>query len=122
MWRQRAGTGFLQNEPTDAEISQNQVIAMIYFRKNPGPSANCPNPLPYEGPMKPRNHPMRKFTLAILSAAAMLHAQDYPLGPDSQVQPGVPKGTVTRLKLEPGKFYRLGAVVRLPRDPNVEDR
>jgi len=23
-------------------------------------------------------------------------------------------------QLEPGKFYRLGAVVRLPRDPNVE--
>ena len=24
-------------------------------------------------------------------------------------------------QLEPGKFYRLGAVVRLPRDPNAED-
>lgn len=23
--------------------------------------------------------------------------------------------------LEPGRFYRLGAVVRLPRDPNAED-
>ena len=23
--------------------------------------------------------------------------------------------------IEPGKFYRLGAVVRLPRDPNAED-
>lgn len=23
--------------------------------------------------------------------------------------------------LEPGKFYRLGAVVRLPRDPNAKD-
>jgi len=23
--------------------------------------------------------------------------------------------------LEPGKFYRLGAVVRLPRDPNAEE-
>jgi hypothetical protein len=24
--------------------------------------------------------------------------------------------------LEPGKFYRLGAVVRVPRDPNAEQR
>ena len=24
-------------------------------------------------------------------------------------------------QLEPGKFYRLGAVVRLPRDPNAEE-
>ena len=24
-------------------------------------------------------------------------------------------------QLEPGKFYRLGAVVRVPRDPNAED-
>jgi hypothetical protein len=24
-------------------------------------------------------------------------------------------------KLEPGRFYRLGAVIRLPRDPNVEE-
>jgi hypothetical protein len=24
-------------------------------------------------------------------------------------------------RLEPGKFYRLGAVVRLPRDPNAEE-
>ena len=35
----------------------------------------------------------------------LLHAQDYTLGPDSQPRDGVPKGTVTRLKLEPGKFY-----------------
>jgi gluconolactonase len=48
---------------------------------------------------------MRRLTLAIFFAAACLHAQDYSLGPDSQVQPGAPKGTVTRLKLEPGKFY-----------------
>ena len=46
-------------------------------------------------------------TLALLSlvAAALLPAQDYSLGPDSQPRDGVPKGTVTRLKLEPGKFY-----------------
>lgn len=25
-------------------------------------------------------------------------------------------------ELEPGKFYRLGAVVRVPRDPNTESR
>ena len=25
-------------------------------------------------------------------------------------------------QLEPGKFYRLGAVVRLPRDPDAEER
>lgn len=24
-------------------------------------------------------------------------------------------------EIEPGKFYRLGAVIRLPRDPNAED-
>jgi len=41
----------------------------------------------------------------ILWAGALLHAQDYTLGPDSQPRDGVPKGTVTKLKLEPGKFY-----------------
>ena len=30
---------------------------------------------------------------------------DYSLGPDSQPQPGVPKGTVTRHVLAPGKYY-----------------
>ncbi len=30
---------------------------------------------------------------------------DYSLGPDSQPQPGVPKGTVTRHVLAPGKFF-----------------
>src|ERR1700730_1135527 len=30
---------------------------------------------------------------------------DYSLGPDSQPQPGVPKGTVTRHLLAPGKFF-----------------
>jgi sugar lactone lactonase YvrE len=51
-----------------------------------------------------------KFTiqtlgLLVLCGGALLHAQDYTLGPDSQPRDGVPKGTVTRLKLEPGKFY-----------------
>jgi gluconolactonase len=48
---------------------------------------------------------MRTFALLVLCATAPLPAQDYSLGPDSQPRDGVPKGTVTRLKLEPGKFY-----------------
>ena len=48
---------------------------------------------------------MKTLALLTLSAAALLSAQDYALGPDSQPRDGVPKGTVTRLKLEPGKFY-----------------
>ena len=48
---------------------------------------------------------MKTAALIVLCAAALLHAQDYSLGPDSQPKDGVPKGTVTRLKLEPGKFY-----------------
>ncbi len=50
-----------------------------------------------------------KTLAAILGFAALLGAQQppnpYPLGPDSQPQPGVPKGEVTRLTLPPGKFY-----------------
>src|SRR6185295_4640187 len=30
---------------------------------------------------------------------------DYSLGPDSQPQPGVPKGTLSRHTLAPGKFF-----------------
>jgi gluconolactonase len=48
---------------------------------------------------------MKTLALLVLSAAVLLPAQDYSLGPDSQPREGVPKGTVTRLKLEPGKFY-----------------
>ena len=44
------------------------------------------------------------FYLA-LCAAALLHSQDYTLGPASQPQPGVAKGVVTRYVLAPGKFY-----------------
>ncbi len=44
-------------------------------------------------------------TLVLLAFAAVLNAQDYTLGPDSQPQPGVPKGTVVKHKLDPGKFY-----------------
>jgi gluconolactonase len=48
---------------------------------------------------------MRTLALLVLCATASLRAQDYSLGPDSQPREGVPKGIVTRLKLEPGKFY-----------------
>jgi gluconolactonase len=41
----------------------------------------------------------------LLSAAMALPAQDYTLGPDSQPQDGVPKGTVTKFVLLPGKAY-----------------
>jgi gluconolactonase len=48
---------------------------------------------------------MKTLALLVLCAEALLPAQDYSLGPDSQPRDGVPKGTVTRLKLDPGKFY-----------------
>jgi len=50
---------------------------------------------------------MKQAALAVLlfSACALLPAQDYTLGPDSQPQEGVPKGTVTRYTLAPGKYY-----------------
>jgi gluconolactonase len=48
---------------------------------------------------------MRLLTLAVLCTAALLHAEDYALGPDSQPQSGVQKGVVTKYKLEPGRFY-----------------
>jgi gluconolactonase len=49
--------------------------------------------------------PMRRLVLALLFFATILRAQDYPLGPDSQPQNGVAKGTVTQYTLAPGKFY-----------------
>jgi gluconolactonase len=48
--------------------------------------------------------PMKLFALITFFAAALC-GEDYVLGPDSQPQPGVPKGVVTKYKLEPGKFY-----------------
>ncbi len=48
---------------------------------------------------------MRKIAIGIVCAALRLLAEEYTLGPDSQPQPGVPKGVVTKYKLEPGKFY-----------------
>jgi gluconolactonase len=48
---------------------------------------------------------MRRLIPAILFAAALLQAQEYPLGIDSLPKDGVPKGVVTKYRLEPGKFY-----------------
>src|SRR6187455_3214190 len=48
---------------------------------------------------------MRTTTLLVVCATALLSAQDYSLGPDSQPRDGVPKGIVTRLMLPPGKYY-----------------
>ena len=49
---------------------------------------------------------MRTIALsALLVSTACLYAQPYTLGPESQPQPGVPKGVVTKFKLAPGKFY-----------------
>jgi enterochelin esterase-like enzyme len=45
------------------------------------------------------------FSLLLLSLGMSLPAQDYTLGPDSQPQDGVPKGTVTKFVLPPGKSY-----------------
>jgi gluconolactonase len=42
---------------------------------------------------------------ALVSAVALAMAQDYSLGPDSQVQEGVPKGAVTKHVLPAGRFY-----------------
>jgi gluconolactonase len=50
---------------------------------------------------------VKRFFLILLMAFAVaaLQAEDYPLGPDSQPHDGVPKGTVTRFILKPGKYY-----------------
>ena len=48
---------------------------------------------------------MNILIVAGFCAAGVLYAQDYALGPDSQPQAGVPKGTLTKHKLAPGKFY-----------------
>jgi hypothetical protein len=58
---------------------------------------------------------MKTLALLVLYAAALLHAHDYFLGTDAQPKDGIPKGTVTRLKLEPGKLLRsLNNSVRVP--------
>jgi len=48
---------------------------------------------------------MKIPALVILCTTALLQAQDYALGPESQPQAGVPKGTVAKFTLDPGKFY-----------------
>jgi sugar lactone lactonase YvrE len=50
---------------------------------------------------------MRRILLALLLASicGLVRADDYALGPDSQPHDGVPKGTVTRFTLAPGKDY-----------------
>lgn len=50
---------------------------------------------------------MSRFVFAVLIAVSgiLLHAQDYSLGPDSQPHDGIPRGTVTRFTLVPGKYY-----------------
>jgi enterochelin esterase-like enzyme/sugar lactone lactonase YvrE len=50
--------------------------------------------------MKPRALP-----LLLVLAAALLPAQTYTLGADSQAHDDVPKGTVTKYVLKPGRFY-----------------
>ena len=48
---------------------------------------------------------MKFLFLALMLSAVLLAADDYRLGPDSQPQPNVPKGVVTRYVLPPGKIY-----------------
>src|SRR5438477_424314 len=53
---------------------------------------------------------MKILEVAVLLGAAMVYGQDLPgqdyaLGPESQAQSGVPKGTVTTYELAPGKFF-----------------
>ncbi len=45
------------------------------------------------------------FSLLLLSTAISLTAEEYAHGPDSQPQDGVPRGTVTKFVLPPGKYY-----------------
>jgi enterochelin esterase-like enzyme/sugar lactone lactonase YvrE len=45
------------------------------------------------------------LTFLVAFSVTMLHAEDYTLGPDSQPHDGVPKGTVTRFVLKPGRYY-----------------
>src|SRR5260370_36882534 len=47
---------------------------------------------------------LRRVLVTLLFAVASLRAQSYSLGPDSQPQDGVPKGTVTKHVLAAGVF------------------
>ena len=48
--------------------------------------------------------PCLSFLLSCLAVAAVA-AEEYPLGPDSQPQPGVPKGTVLKFTLDHSKIF-----------------
>lgn len=48
---------------------------------------------------------MKNAIALLLLLAALAAGQDYALGPDSQPNPNVPKGTVTKHVLEPGKYF-----------------
>jgi sugar lactone lactonase YvrE/predicted esterase len=53
---------------------------------------------------------MRRILLALLLVSTVLalraqNAQTYTLGPDSEPYDGVPKGTITKFTLTPGKYY-----------------
>ena len=48
---------------------------------------------------------MKTAALFLLCATALVSGEEYALGPDSQPQSGVAKGTITKYKLDPGKFY-----------------
>src|SRR5438105_4514008 len=48
---------------------------------------------------------MKNRTFAAILFASTLAAQEYTLGPDSQPQPGVPKGKVTRYAWSTSKAY-----------------
>jgi len=48
---------------------------------------------------------MKILAICLLSAASFLQAEDYTLGPDSQRQPGVPQGTVTRHSWSTSKIF-----------------
>ena len=48
---------------------------------------------------------MKLLAIVLLVGAALASTVEYPLGPDSQPQNGVPKGSVAKYELGPGKFY-----------------
>jgi gluconolactonase len=48
---------------------------------------------------------MKLLAVVLLLGSALAYAVDYPLGPDSQSQSGVPKGSVATYELQAGKFY-----------------
>ena len=49
---------------------------------------------------------MKRLLVLLFSACLISCAQDYSLGPDSQEHAGIPKGTVTKHVLAPGKIYQ----------------